>query len=123
MNHTKKEIATLFSTGKFLSVLAYLTDDIVWNTIGDRSFKGKKSVTEHCESTAAYFTSVETVFTTNDILIADLKVVVTGTAEFRKNDQLLHFISACDIYEFDRTNQLKKIDSYCIPEKKQLTSL
>lgn len=118
MNHTKKEIATLFSTGKFEPILNYLGDAIVWNTIGDHSFIGKKAVTEHCERTAAYFKSVQTVFTTNDILIDDLKVVVTGTAEFRKNDQLLHFISACDIYEFDSNNKLIKIDSYCIPEKK-----
>jgi ketosteroid isomerase-like protein len=117
MEHSKKEIAELFSKGKFKEIMGYLSDKIVWNIIGENIFKGKKAVTENCEQTAEYFKSVETDFKTEKIIESDNNVIVTGTAEFKQDGKRLNFISACDIYEFNEQNKINEISSYCIPEK------
>ncbi len=118
MEHSKKEIAELFSNGKFDKTMDYLSDEIVWNIVGENIFDGKKAVMENCEQTAEYFTFVETDFKTNDILISENKVIIIGTAEFKRDGQRINFVSACDIYEFNEKDEIEKISSYCIPEKK-----
>ncbi|NND94614.1 MAG: SnoaL-like domain-containing protein [Flavobacteriales bacterium] len=119
MTHSKKEIAELFSNGKFEQIMNYLSDEIVWNVIGENKFDGKKSVVENCRQTAEYFKSVETDFKTDKVVSTENKVIVTGTAEFKRNGKRLNFISACDVYDFNDRNQIEKISSYCIPEKRK----
>ena len=43
--------------------------------------------------------------------------MITETAKFSDNGKQIEFISACDIYEFNTHNRLKKITSYCLVEK------
>ncbi|MET3114981.1 ketosteroid isomerase-like protein [Pedobacter sp. CG_S7] len=117
MKHSKKEIAELFSNGKFENIMDYLSDGIVWNVIGENIFEGKNAVKKNCEQTAEYFKTVETYFKINDILISENKVIVIGTAEFKRGGKRIDFISACDVYEFNEKNEIQKISSYCIPEK------
>ena len=119
MEHSKKEIAEFFSNGKFNKTTEYLSEEIVWNVVGENIFDGKKAVTENCEQTAEYFKSVETDFKTDKIIETDNKVIVIGTAEFKRDGKRLNFISACDIYEFNEQNKIDKISSYCIPEKSE----
>lgn len=116
MEHSKKEIAKLFSNGKFENIMNYLSDKIVWNVIGENIFEGKNAVKENCELTAKYFKSVQTEFKTKEVLISENKVIIIGTAEFKRDGKKLNFISACDIYEFNKKNEIVKISSYCIPE-------
>jgi ketosteroid isomerase-like protein len=116
-NLTQKEIAELFSNGKFDEVINYLSDEIVWDVVGENVFNGKEAVIKNCEQTAQYFDSVETNFKTHDILLSDNKVVITGTAEFKQDGKSINLVSACDIYEFNEKNLLKKILSYCITKK------
>lgn len=118
MEHSKKEIAELFSNGKFEKIFNYLSDGIVWNIIGENIFEGKNAVIKNCKQTAEYFKSVQTVFKTNDVLVSDNKVIIIGTAEFKREGKRLNFVSACDIYEFNEKNKIEIISSYCIPEKK-----
>ncbi len=49
MKYSKKEIATLFSIGKFENIMGYLNDGIVWNIVGEHILEGKKAVIENCE--------------------------------------------------------------------------
>jgi hypothetical protein len=42
MNYSKKEIAVLFSEGKFDKTTDYLSNTIVWNVVGENIFNGKK---------------------------------------------------------------------------------
>ncbi len=118
MKLSQKEIAELFSHGKFDKTLEYLSENIIWDVIGENIFAGKKAVTENCEQTTEYFKSVKTDFNTDKIIISKNKVIVIGTAEFKRDGKRLNFISACDIYEFNEQNKIDKISSYCIPEKK-----
>lgn len=119
MEHSKKEIAELFSNGKFDKTTDYLSDEIVWNVVGENIFDGKKAVTENCEQTTKYFKSVQTDFKTDKLIVSENNVIVIGTAEFKRDGKRLNFISACDIYEFNEHNKIKKISSYCIPEKSE----
>ncbi len=117
MEYSKIEIAALFSIGKFENVIAYLNDVIVWNIIGEQILEGKKAVKENCEQTGAYFKSVQTDFKTDDIIASGDKVIVTGTAEFKRDGKRISFVSACDIYEFNENSEIVRITSYCIPEQ------
>ncbi len=116
MEYSKKEIAELFSNGKFEKVMDYLNDEIVWNVVGETVLKGKSAVKENCEQTAAYFKSVQTEFKTNDIIVSENKVIIIGTAEFKRDGERINFISACDVYEFNEECKIQKISSYCIAE-------
>lgn len=111
-----EEIAKKFSTGNFKSTYSYLSDDIEWKIIGDRTFKGKNEVTSNCENTSKYFNSVETKFIISDIISNGNKVIIIGTAEFLKNESRVNFIEASDFYEFDREGKIKIIKSFCISQ-------
>ena len=117
MTPSKKDIAKLFSNGKFEKVLSHLSDGIVWNLVGEKTLKGKKAVTENCQQTAEYFKSVQTDFKTDEVIVSENKIIVIGTAEFKRDGKQLNIISACDIYDFNDKNEIEKISSYCIPEK------
>ncbi|MBF0385745.1 MAG: nuclear transport factor 2 family protein [Candidatus Omnitrophica bacterium] len=115
---TKKEIAESFSNGKFELIFPYLSEKIIWIVVGENVFKGKDSVIANCKQTAEYFNSVHTVFNTDEIIETNDRVVIRGTAEFKRDGRRDSFISACDVYEFNDKNELEIISSYCIPDKK-----
>ncbi len=118
MTPSKIEIAELFSNGKFEEIIDFLSDRIVWEVVGERSFIGKREVLENCKRTAEYFRTVQTDFRTDELLVSNNKVIVIGKAEFKRDGKRVNFISACDIYDFNQKNEIEKIASYCIPEKK-----
>lgn len=112
MSH--QDVAQAFSNGKFRNIYQYFADDIEWTVVGECYFKGKQAVVENCEQVSIYFNSVNTVFKTFNVVVDKDKVAINGTGEFLKGSQRLSFVSACDVYEFDRNKQLKKVTSYCI---------
>lgn len=116
--YSNEKIAEFFSSGSFEHTFPYLSENIVWNVIGENVFEGKSAVVANCKQTSKYFNSIQTDFKIDDIITKDNKVVVSGTAEFIRDGKRINFISACDVYEFNSSNELKKISSYCIPEKK-----
>ena len=85
MTPSKKEIAELFSNGKFEQITDFLSDGIVWNIVGENYFDRKKAVKEICEQTAEYFKSMQTDFKTDEVLVSDNKVNVIGTAEYKRD--------------------------------------
>lgn len=115
----KKEIAVFFSNGNFETTFPYLSESIVWHIVGENTFKGKPEVVANCKQTVEYFKSVQTEFKTDDVIEANDKVVVRGSAEFIRDGKRLNFISACDVYEFNNDNKLESILSYCIPTKNE----
>lgn len=112
-----KTLALNFSNGKFNKISNHLNENVVWNIVGENVYTGKAEVIQNCEQTEAYFKIVETDFKTKEVLVIENNVIITGTAEFRKNNKQLNFISACDIYEFDQEDKILKITSYCISDK------
>lgn len=115
---TKKDIAIAFSTGCFEKTFQFLNEKIEWKIIGENCFTGKADVVTNCKQTAEYFKSVTTDFAIEHIIEEPNYIAITGSAKFSKEGALLAHISACDVYEFNVENQIVKISSYCIAEKK-----
>lgn len=113
----KELIAELFSTGRFIKVFDFITEDAKWEVVGENNFLGKKAIIENCEQVAQYFQSVTTNFVTKNIIANDRSVVIEGTAEFIRNDKPVSFVTACDVYTFNEKNQIENIKSYCIQQK------
>lgn len=111
------EIAYAFSTGKFNLIYDFIAPEAEWEIVGDTVFSGREQIIANCERVSAYFNTVTTNFKIANTLQDGKKVAINGTAEFFKNDQLISFISACDLYEFNEQQQLIKITSYCIAKK------
>lgn len=117
MKHSQKEIAELFSHGRFEVVFPYLSDSIVWKIVGENVLNGKPDVVSYCKKTSEYFGSIDTIFVTDDITITENKVIIRGSGEFIRDGKRINLIAACDFYEFNRNGELEKISSYCIPAK------
>lgn len=115
---SKKEIAESFSTGKFESAFPYLSDDVVWRLVGDTEIIGKSEVVSNCLKASEYFDLVNTVFTTEEVIKDQNKVVIRGKGEFIRDGKRVNLIAACDVYEFNDNDQVKKISSFCIAEKR-----
>jgi len=118
MSLTLKQIAASFSVGQFDKVYQHLSENIIWNVVGENSFVGKKSVIDNCEQVAAYFKSVTTNFTTENMIVDHNRVAIEGTAEFVTAGKRVSYVWACDVYEFNDQKEIEKITSYCIQEKK-----
>src|SRR5690606_26219566 len=114
---TKSEIAKAFSNGEFKKTYKFISDSAEWTVIEEDSFKGKQAIIENCEQVGSYFKSITTDFKTQNIIESGNKVVISGTAEFLKDNKRVSFVSACDIYEFNNDNQIQSITSYCIHSK------
>ncbi len=114
---TKTEIAKAFSIGEFDPIYEYIAEEAEWVIVEDACFTGKKAIVENCKQVGEYFKSVTTDFITHHIIADNNKVVINGTAEFKRANKRLSFVSACDIYEFNEDNRIQKIISYCIQSK------
>lgn len=114
---TKSEIAKAFSNGEFEKTNKFISDTAVWTVVEEDTFIGKQAIIDNCEQVGRYFQSVTTDFKTQSIIAEGNKVVITGTAEFLRDNQRVSFVSACDVYEFNDNNQIQKITSYCIQSK------
>jgi ketosteroid isomerase-like protein len=114
---TKTDIAKAFSIGEFDRIYDYIAEDAEWVIVEDVRFVGKKAIVENCKHVGDYFKSVTTDFKTYHVIADDNKVAINGTAEFKKANKRLSFVSACDIYEFNEDNRIQKITSYCIQAK------
>lgn len=111
---TKSEIAIAFSNGDFHKCFNFITDETIWNTPGAQHLLGKESIIAFCNKTSAYFNSLTTNFKQLNVIENDRCVAINGTAEFIRGEQLVSFVSSCDVYEFTPENKIISITSYCI---------
>lgn len=117
-NSLKIRLANAFSDGKFAETYEHLHENILWNVVGENEFKGKQVVINRCEEVAAYFESVTTNFITHHVISEGNIVVIKGIGEFLRDGIRISLISASEWYEFNDDDQIIRIYSYCIPEKK-----
>ena len=114
---TRIEIAKAFSNGEFEKTYNFISDNAEWTVIEEDKFVGKQAILDNCEQIGNYFKSVTTDFKTLNIIADGNKVVINGTAEFIRENKRISFVSACDIYEFNKKNQIQNMTSYCIQSK------
>ncbi|HCN36129.1 MAG TPA: hypothetical protein DIS94_00250 [Bacteroidetes bacterium] len=116
MNVNIRKIAKNFSTGKFDNAESYLTENCSWEIFGEMKLDGKNKILEHCQNISGYFNSVETEFTTHNVISNDNSVSINGRAVFKKDNEIKAIVNSCDVYEFNNDFKIKKIYSYCIYE-------
>jgi hypothetical protein len=113
-NKQHREIAQLFSGGKFAVVEDYLSEDIEWNIYEEQQFiAGKKQVIEFSRNIAAYFESVTTKFETFGIVEDNTRIAIYGRAEFIRGSKTVNTVNSCDVYEFNEAGLVAKVHSYC----------
>ena len=112
------EIAKCFSLGQFSQIDQYLDDNIIWDVIGENTFLGKLAVLQQTQKIESYFQSVIHHFQLDQTHLIDQHIIIQGQAIFQSSDQITK-ISACDIYQFNQSSQIIKIQSYCIPLKSE----
>lgn len=115
---TKTALATAFSEGDFESTYPYIATDAVWVVVEQAVFNGKPAILQECEKVRNYFKSISTHFVTEHVIAEKSKVVISGTAEFKREGELISFVNACDVYVFNENNLIQQITSYCIESKK-----
>ncbi|MFV5405964.1 MULTISPECIES: hypothetical protein [unclassified Acinetobacter] len=108
------QIAQQFSLGHFNQLHPYISDDIVWEIIGERDLIGKETVLNHITTIERFFRNAPHLFTLKNTHICQNFIIIQGHATFHLHG-LDHIIAACDIYEFNLDSQIIKIQSYCIP--------
>ncbi|MFV5491724.1 hypothetical protein [Acinetobacter sp. ASP199] len=107
------QIAQQFSLGHFNQLHPYISDDIVWEIIGEHNSIGKETVLNHITTIESFFRNTPHLFTLKHTHICQ-NFIIQGQATLH-SDGLDHIIAACDIYEFNLDSQIVKIQSYCIP--------
>ncbi len=110
-------LALAFSNGEFEKTYDYISETAEWTIVEEDKFFGKQAIVANCESVAHYFKSVKTEFKTWNVISAENKVVINGTAEMKRENKQVAFVSACDVYEFNDKFQIQRITSYCIQSK------
>lgn len=115
MNNKDKSLA--FSNGEFEKIYNFIADNAIWTIIEEDTFKGKQAIIDNCERVGNYFKTITTRFEIISIIEENKKVVVNGTAEFLRDNKRVSFVSACDLYEFNDTDLIQNITSYCIQQK------
>jgi hypothetical protein len=109
-----KDIASLFSGGKFEEVTDYIAETVEWNTYEEKlCINGKSDLLKFCKSVAEYFKSVTTKFEMYGIVADEFKVAIYGKAEFILESKILNTVHSCDVYEFNDEYKILKIYSYC----------
>ena len=109
-----KEIAQLFSGGKFEEAANYIAETVEWNIYEEKTaINGKNDVLKFCRSIAEYFKSVNTKFEMYGIIAEENNVAIYGRAEFIRELKTINIVHSCDVYEFDAEGKILKIYSYC----------
>lgn len=114
---TKSEIARAFSSGNFEKCFNFLTEKTIWNTPGEQYLNGRNEIEPFCRKIRAYFDSITTNFQQLNLIENNCCVAINGTAEFIRDGKRVSFVSSCDVYEFDSTNKIISVTSYCITER------
>ncbi len=114
MKYTIKEIAEMFSEGKFEGIYGYIHENASWEIVGEKHLSGKAAIVQQCNEVSSYFKTVETDFKKLNTIVENNKVAINGTAKFIRDGETVAFVSACDVYEFNDEGQIEKVVSYCI---------
>lgn len=106
-----KELNIAFARGDVENILSYVTDDIVWESVGEKQLKGIENFRNELENL-------------KQVEVAELKIenIITHGWIASANG-IMHMKSGekfafCDVYVFNsaaKTGKIKAIKSYCIP--------
>ncbi|MCU1516500.1 MAG: uncharacterized protein JWQ75_1221 [Pseudarthrobacter sp.] len=108
-----EEIARAISSHRFEDAEPYLSEDVVWELVGEDDLVGKQAVVEVCTAVAAELHDAETTFDQFRVVVGASCVVIDSVAGYRAADGSLSRVASCDIYDFTGA-ELTRIRSYNI---------
>ena len=110
---TIEQIAEAFSHHAFEATYPYLSDEIVWDSIGGSQVTGKADVIDTCNQSAAYLAGVTTQFSRFRSVVGEKAVVIDSLADYTVDQNETTTVASCDIYDFT-DGQLTRITSYTV---------
>jgi hypothetical protein len=109
-----RDVAMLYSGGKFAEIEEYMSDTIQWYVYEDnKTYSGKESVIAFANSVSEYFSSVTTKFETFGIIEEHSKIAIYGRGEFIRGAKTVNIVHSCDVYEFSDDGKIQNVYSYC----------
>jgi ketosteroid isomerase-like protein len=108
--HLLKELNIAFARGDVENILSYVTDDIVWESVGEKQLKGIENFRNELENLKQVEVSelkIENIITHGWIASAN------GIMHMKTGEKF----DFCDVYAFNsasKTGKIKAIKSYCI---------
>ena len=113
MDLSIEEIARAISGHRFEDATPYLSENVVWELVGEAVLAGIQAVVDACASVAAELREGETSFEQFTVIAGPASVVIDSVAGYRAADGSLSRVASCDIYDFTG-GQLTHIRSYNI---------
>ena len=113
MDLSTEEIARAISSHRFDDAMPYLSEDVVWELVGEDVLVGKQAVVDACASVAAELRGTETSFDQFKVITGPASVVIDSVAGYRAAEGSLSRVASCDIYDFIG-GQVTHIRSYNI---------
>jgi len=121
--NTKEFIQSLieaFDENDVERILSHLSEDIVWNIVGNDTFTGKKSIRDFFNAypDMKMLSSTKDHFVIDgDTAVVDGEVVCEHAVTGARQDMFY-----CDIYQLEN-GKVRKMTSYCIDKKKAATAV
>jgi hypothetical protein len=102
-----------FAKGDISYIAEQVTDDIVWDMVGEFKIKGKDAFKKSLQEMAGMETLDMQILNT---IIDGKYSAVNGTMKVKEPSGNIKFFGFCDVYEFySEENKIKKITSYVLP--------
>ena len=98
-----RDFNVAFGKGDVESIAEKLTDDIVWEMVGDKKYEGKKAVTEELERMKEFKAAELTI---EHIITHGRTAACNGSLVMKRGGNKYAF---CDIYDFDKNGKNAKI--------------
>jgi len=104
------EIVTAFDENDVETILNSVTDDIVWNMVGNETVSGKENLRKFFADHA----DMKMISSTKDHIIIDGdSACVDGYVHCSDGKDKNFHMNYCDIYDIEK-EKIKKITSYCV---------
>lgn len=102
-----------FSKNDLDFILGHMSDDIVWNFIGEKNLKGKEAVKDFMEP----MKNIETIaMELEQIIIQDLTAAANGRMKIKEPSGEIKSFGFADFYEFSKqkATEITRMTSYVV---------
>jgi ketosteroid isomerase-like protein len=102
-----------FAKGDTQYIAQQVTDDIVWNMVGDFTIKGKDAFVKNLQQMNGIETLDMQILNTISVGAC---AAVNGTMKVKEPSGNIKSFGFCDVYEFNsQENKIRKMTSYVLP--------
>lgn len=111
-----RDFNNAFLTNDVNYIINQLTDDVVWDMVGDQKISGKENVQAAMEAMAGSMKTLE--MKVEQCIMQDRQAAVCGTMKMLDKGNEITF-GFCDVYTFSESenDKIKAMNSYVVPLK------